>query len=141
MLTYLSSIRLMAIIALFCGFPLYGGSMAAGGGGACFESAPDMIGVLEEELSVPNCGPFTIGIVMKFRMLDKKTNAFYYIGVVILCPNIYGKKFFSAGNKYRITCKGKVAGDIKRYNEYIIINRYDKLNLPTYVAEKVVLLQ
>ena len=94
-------------------------------------------GTLEEEISVPACGTFTVGLVMKFKMIDVHTNSYFSCAMVILCPNIYGKGFFKLGKRYRFLCGGQVESSLKRYNEYLIINKYAKLQLRTYVAQKV----
>ena len=135
---FLQSLRLFIVIALICGLPLHGESVGTGG---CAGGENPVVGILEEELGVPGCGAFTLGVGMKFKIFDKNHNEFYHVVVVVLCPNIYGKKFFKIGAKYRITCKGRIDGNARRYNEYVVVNKYIKENLPTYIAEKVVLLE
>lgn len=139
MATYLQALRLLVIIVTICGLPL----RSEGEGtatGTCF-GEPNMVVVLQESFALPSCATFTLGVTMKFRYFDKKTNQFMYLAVVVLCPSIYGKKFFVTGGKYRITCKGRIDSGTKRLGDYVIINKYAKEALPTIVADKVVLLQ
>lgn len=67
---------------------------------------------------------------MKFQLKNEQNDLI----VLIPCPEFYGADFFSKDHEYKI----KLTVDTSSHSAYLIINKYEKLQLSTYYAIDVV---
>ncbi|HEX6431344.1 MAG TPA: hypothetical protein VF008_26820 [Niastella sp.] len=72
------------------------------------------------------CGILKVAVAMKFQSKDENGD----LVILIQCPEMLGESFFSKGKAYRI----KLTSDSLYCKDCTVINKYEKLNLPTYSA-------
>jgi hypothetical protein len=96
--------------------------------------------LISDVVKSPQCGIIASAIVLEFKVLDDPNNAISgkTIGIVIPCPELYGKDFFQNGEKYTLT----VADKNQETFDYLIANEaaLEKYNLPNklYAVEVVI---
>lgn len=91
-----------------------------------------LIGKLEEEVPLPPyCGTFAWAAVYKFKIIetDLITNEKYLL-VIMKCPRMHRKNYFKKGAIF----KGTISTDSGVDFSWMIQNKYEKENLPTFWA-------